>query len=484
MDAAVSDLWLDRFGEFVATHLGLDFPENRRRDLARGLLAVSHEFGFDDMQACVRWLTATEPSRPRIEVLARHLAVGETYFFREMRLFEALERQILPELIASREGAERRLRLWSAGCSTGEELYSLAILLTRLPFDRSGWNITLLGTDIDAKALHKAQEGVYGEWSFRDAPGWLKEHYVRQRQDSRYEVLPQLKQAVTFGYLNLAEQSYPSVANKPNAMDVILCCNVLMYFTPKTRAQVVERFYRTLVDGGWLLVSCTEAIPALFPRFEPLRVGDALLFRRPQADISIAAPETPALPPPAIPVAETPSPPPPARSPRRAAAPAPRPSPYDEALALYERGSYQEAVEMLRPLHEPRAYVLLARAYANQGSLEEALGWCEKAIVADKVDPLHHYLHASILSELDRRAEAVAALKRALYLDPELIVAHMALAHLLNRRGKREAAERQFRQALALLQGYARDAEIPHAEGLTAGRLRETIYAMWPEGAP
>ncbi len=491
MDTVASKPWLDQFGEFIANHLGLDFSGMRRRDLERGLAAAAREFGFDDMRACVDWLTATAPSQSQIEVLAHHLTVAETYFLREPRVFEALERQILPELIASRQGSDRRLRFWSAGCATGEEPYSLAFILSRVLPDWQGWNITILGTDISSQALRKATEGVYGEWSFRGTPPWVKEHCFRQRRDGRYEVLPRFKNAVTFAFHNLAEETYPSVYNNTNAMDVILCSNVLMYFTPEARAQAGERFFRSLVDGGYLAVSSAEATPAQFPRFEPVRPAGTLMFRRSRAVVTALepaiwappAPIVPAPPAPAPPLPKAPRPQPPAR-PTPKAAPAPRRELYDEALALYERGHYPAVIETLRSLHESRAYALLARAHAGQGELDEALESCERAITAEKVNPVYHYLQASILTELDRREKAVDALKRALYLDPGFAVAHVALANLLQQMGKTEEAGRHFRNALAALKDYPRDAPVPNAEGLTAGRLREAVQAMWQEAKP
>ena len=183
------------------------------------------------------WLLSSEPpSRNQIEILASYLTIGETYFFREKQTFEILEERILADLIKTRRQNERRLRIWSAGCCTGEEPYSIAMLLSKMLPDLKDWNISILATDINPRFLHKASEGVYSKWSFRDCPQGVKERYFRKAKEDRLEILPDIKKMVTFSYLNLVEDSYPSLSNCTNAMDVIFCRNVLMYFAPTDRS--------------------------------------------------------------------------------------------------------------------------------------------------------------------------------------------------------------------------------------------------------
>ncbi|MBI4458741.1 MAG: protein-glutamate O-methyltransferase CheR, partial [Acidobacteria bacterium] len=239
---------LPLLSDFVAGQMGLHFPPERWRDLERGIGSAAREFGFSDADSFAQWLLTSPLTRNRVEVLASHLTVGETYFFRDRRAFELLEDQILPELIRSRRGTEQRLRIWSAGCATGEEPYSIAILLHKLIADLERWNITLLATDINPRFLHKARSGEYGEWSFRDAPHWLRERYFKKTEGDRFRIAPFIQKLVLFSHLNLAEDAYPSLSNDTNAIDVIFCRNVLMYFTPERQKRVAENFHRTLVD--------------------------------------------------------------------------------------------------------------------------------------------------------------------------------------------------------------------------------------------
>src|SRR6185369_3291595 len=135
---------------------------------------------------CIERLVSGQLDKEQLETLAGHLTIGETYFFREQSSFDILENSILPDLIASRRGRGQRLRIWSAGCSTGEEAYSLAILLSRLIPDQREWQITILATDINSSALGKAVQGVYSDWSFRGVPQWIRQRYFKKTHDGRY----------------------------------------------------------------------------------------------------------------------------------------------------------------------------------------------------------------------------------------------------------------------------------------------------------
>ena len=136
-DIVPDALW-GRVSEFIAQNTGLHFPTERRSDLQRGLEAAAAEFGFADAAAFADRLLSASLTRPQLHTLASHLTIGETYFFRERKAFDALAEHILPELIRHRRGREQRLRLWSAACSTGEEPYSLAILVRQLLPDWRG----------------------------------------------------------------------------------------------------------------------------------------------------------------------------------------------------------------------------------------------------------------------------------------------------------------------------------------------------------
>jgi chemotaxis protein methyltransferase CheR len=490
---------LSRFNDFVAAQMGLHFPKERWRDLERGIGAAAKEFDFKDTESCIRWLLASPLSKRQVEILASYLTVGETYFFREKKCFQILEEHILPELLRSRQGSERRLRIWSAGCCTGEEPYSIAISIDKLLPAVKDWNVTILATDINPRFLRKASEGVYGEWSFRETVPWIKERYFRKHKEGRVEILPEIKKSVMFAYLNLAEDLYPSLTNNTNAMDVIFCRNVLMYFAPERAKNVIQNLYRALIDGGWLIVSPSETSQALFSRFVTINFPGVILYRKDSAlskrgqpvDAFTASrvedPEAFSLPPDHF----FPEPVPEAVflhktgeslpfEGEKQETEEPQSALYVEAAALYERGCYAEASGKIFKLFsdhpdDAKAMALLARVYANQGRLGEAFDWCQKAIAADKLNPGYYYLLAVILQERSQAEEAVLSLKRALYLDPDFVLAHFTLGNLTRQQGKLKESVKHFENALSLLGARPSDEILPESDAMTAGRLRDII---------
>lgn len=486
--------WL-QLSEFVAETMGLHFPSERLADLQRGVAQAAQELGFADTAGYVRELLTAPPAGTQLLVLASHLTIGETYFFRDKGAFDILAQSILPELIGRRQRmGKRRLRIWSAACSTGEEPYSLAILLHQVLPDWRDWRLTIVATDINTRFLQHAAAGVYREWSFRGAPAGFKQRYFQYTEDGRYAIRPEIKKMVTFAHLNLVEDVYPSLATDTNAMDVIFCRNALMYFTPPHIRNAIGKLHHALAEGGWLVVSPSEASHALFPQFVAVNFPGVILFQKSdaKAGAEAASPspgETAAC---AMPMFETClswAPDSPAARPTQPQAalpldePAPAPTAQAIAESFYQQGRYAAAADTLLAAFAERApeapaLSLLVRALANQGKLAEALAWGERWIAADKLDSAGHYLRAAILLEQGDPKQARASLQRAIYLHPDFVLAHFALGNLERSLGSNSKADKHFANAQRLLRGYRPDDALPASDGLTAGRLIETITAM------
>jgi chemotaxis protein methyltransferase CheR len=274
-------------------------------------------------------------------------------------------------------------------------------------------------------------------------------------------------------------------------MDVIFCRNVLMYFAPELAGKVVERFHRSLVDGGWLIVSPCETSQVLYPQFKAVSFRDAIFYRKQASETehreTRGSPQETRFTPSPLPLMH-PLPAKPALTPLKPLPAIQPPIPpeqtdFDEAVTLYDKGLYPEAEKMLAPLLPPNrenieANVLLCRIRANQGRLAEALMLLEQALAADKLNPGLHYLRAMILLEQGDGNEAGASLKRALYLDQDLALAHVALANLALRQGRLKESRKHRENALSILGRYQRDEILPESEGMTAGRLMKIIEAM------
>ena len=492
------DTVLSGLSDLFGVKMGIHFPRERWKDMERGISAAARELGFKDIQSCIRGLLTSTMSRTQLEILASHLTIGETYFFREPKSFEAIEQHVISNLIHNRSGKDQHLRIWSAGCATGEEPYSLAILLYQLIPNISDWNISILATDINPNFLKKAYEGIYSKWSFRGVPKWIMDKYFARTGDGHYQVHPHIKRLVTFNYLNLVEDVYPSLTNGTNAMDMILCRNVLMYFSTPRAKQVIENLHRSLVDGGCLAVSSVEVSHILFTAFDPINFQDVTLYRKAEAytkgswygiDLSSQTINTechtseaepvihPEMSLPAIEETILPADTMETETVRTET------DIHEEVAVLYRQGRYPEAVDKLTGRltelpQDARAMELMARALANQGQLAEAIRWCEKAIGNNKLDSAFYYLLATIQQECGQFDEAVTALKRALYLDPELVLAHFALGNLARLQGKSGDACRHFANTLALLDRYQPGDILPESEGMMAQRLREIIEAV------
>jgi chemotaxis protein methyltransferase CheR len=514
---ALSDSLLAELSNTLVARAGWHFPPERWPDLERKIHAAARALGFADTATCIHWLAASPLTAQQVEILADHFTVGETYFFRETQALAVFTDHILPSLVQARQYGTRSLRIWSAACCTGEEPYSLAILLSaRIP-NIQDWQITIVGTDINSRFLQKAHTGVYGEWSFRATPLHLKQRYFRRTGNGAFAILPEIRQMVRFSQLNLAGGNYPSFATNTNDMDVIFCRNVFIYFSPDRIHTAVGNFHRALVDGGWFIVSPSETaylppslfVPHLFPgtivhqkqspfpgpRPSPLK-GTVLppfpLSRSP----SLFSPDGSSVPPPQE---EQTTPPPPKSSPVPTVSKEPPQQPhgpinaaegthYREAEILYKEGRYAEVCDKLQTVLfpnntqsapvNPQTVALLVRSYANQGAWSDAVASCQKATELDPLNPRLHYLLATLLLEQAREDEASVSLKRTLYLDPDFAIAHFTLANLARRQRRFKHAQRHLQNTQYALRHYRPDDLVPEAEGLTVKGLHELITRL------
>lgn len=434
----------------IADRLGLDFPEARQADLERGLLQAFRTSSVSAPEAYLDLLANLPKGSSELMRLAGYLTVGETYFFRDQALFEALKQHILPSLIETRraEGI-LRLRLWSAGCATGEEPYSLAILLDHLLPDLSDWALTILATDINPDALEAARKGCYREWAFRETPRWIQDRYYHRRSADMFELGQTIRRMVTVAPLNLVEESYPSMVTNTSAMNLILCRNVLMYFTHEAQRACVARLQRALVPGGWLVVSPAEASTELFHPLVAVDVAGAILYRKEPTSV---APLPPNWQPETI-VSEL------------------------HDLVPFVSTSGDVVTPPLLVASSMRSDLQRAKALADQGRLEEAHELCEAALARDRLDPEAHLLLAAICQERGQIPEALEALRRAIYLAPDSPPAHFLLGSLLLRQRQRRLRRRSMETVVSLLHSVPRDEAVAGSDGLTAGRLLETARA-------
>jgi chemotaxis protein methyltransferase CheR len=271
---SVSEHELSEIRSLIEQRSGMLFDHSRERFFSSRVLehvaARKLPHGTD-------LLRLIKNSNVEYDSLLQRLLTQETSFFRYPAIFEVLERRVLPELHMKKFWENpRSLRIWSAGCSTGEEPYSIAMSIADALDFADAWNIHILATDVSREALERAEHGIYGAREVESLNPRQREQYF-SRADSHYVVKPRIRNMVTFAPMNLAQVVYIG------KFDCIFCMNVLIYFSDERQAQLIQRFYEYLEPGGYLFLGHAESITRADVPFETHIYGDSLLYQKPAA---------------------------------------------------------------------------------------------------------------------------------------------------------------------------------------------------------
>ena len=431
-DTVVADV-VDLAAQRVEAATGLTFAGLRRRQFDAALDRMAAALGLPGAAACASWLLAGPWDDDRSALCARFLTVGETYFLREPRAFELVCDQARALLA---RGAARPLRVWSAGCCTGEEPYSIALALRRCVPQLPPGRVDILATDLNDAFLDVARAGIYRRWSFRRTDPAGLAPFVRPLGDGRYEIDAALRAQVRFARLNLADAVYPSAATGTLAQDVIFCRNVLMYFGPAQAGRVVARLRDCLVDGGWLVVNASEATTRLFRGFTPVFLEDAVFFRKDALPAPAPEPAAPAVAP---------------------AARAPRPEPLP-------------ATAPSAPVAADDAAMARVHALAQAGGREEALQCLRRAVEAEALSAPLQQRAALFALEHGDPALARHCVRRLLYLEPDSAFGHYLWALIEDAAGRRPRARSLLRDCRRLA-GADADAELRGAAAAWLERM-------------
>lgn len=262
--------------DLVNTHAGMYFADDAQFILERRLRERLLSLGFRSFGDYYHFLRFAPGGRAELEEATELLTTNETYFFREDYQLRAFRDELLPRL-AEEAGGKRRLAIWSAGCSTGEEVYTIAILVAESGmFD--GWDVRIYGSDISRRCVAAARRGVYGASSFRAMPAeWRRAHF-HERTDGAH-VVERIRTMCHFGHLNLMDTERASVVGR---VDVVFCRNVLIYFDPRSRRRVIDLLYERLVPGGCLLLGHSESLLNVSTAFELVHLREDLVYRKPR----------------------------------------------------------------------------------------------------------------------------------------------------------------------------------------------------------
>jgi len=435
--------------DLVIARTGLDYYTDKRDVLERLIVTRMHGAGVATPDAYRAMLDA-EPSGAEWRALESLITIRETFFFRDAAQFEALERHILPRLLRERAGL-RRLRVWSAGCSNGAEPYSLAILLRRMldagaVADAAAWQIEIVGTDLSAFALSEAQKAEFRPWSLRG----LTREQIAQWFDhlparNLWRLRPKYAAMVRFAHGNLLDLTAEGGAEAP--FDLILCRNVLIYFTPARMSGVVGALAGRLRPGGWLVLGHAEGGIVLPPALVTQRFPGAQAYHHVAGMARRGMAQEAAVCPPS-------------------AAP---PLPGALMSAVSSPGASLSGASLSGALLFETPPPLTAGRCGGDG-LDRAWGACINALERDPMSPDLHYTHAVLATARGDDRGAIDALRRVIYLDRQHVLAHYRLASLLAEHDD-AAARRESGHAASLARARPADEILPGGEGITAGGL-------------
>lgn len=452
MDSMVNNTaLLDELALLLAHNTGLRIPPDARERFSRMLHERAARRGFATLEEYRNFLGSGNAIK-EWEKFARAFSSTETFFFRDHGQFDLLRLRLLPELIA-RQRSDKTLRLWSAGCASGEEAYSLAMLVDMLLPERNGWSIFIVGTDIDSKAIEKARLGRYRQWSFRMVPAVMQQRYFHPDGDE-WVLHENIRRMVTFSAANLVEQDFSAPGTDMHDMNLILCRNMFIYFDPAAIASVTARFAAALGEEGYLMTGHTELIGHEVPGLKSRLFAEGVVYQRQVLRPANTTPYSP----PAVTAHLHPVH---ARThPRHKipTAPPPKPAPVENRAA---------------------ALAAEARRHADRGEYELAEQLCRKALAADPLAVAPYFLLAQLAQLRGNFQQAVEYLNSAIYVDSRFLAAYLELAALHERSGNLPQAQALRHAALGIARAMPSSEQIGPYER-TAGELAQWL-AQWEQ---
>lgn len=487
----------------------MDFAGNRLPRLREAVERIlSRDRAAVDLD---RLLAHPDQHASFLDRLTAELTVGESFFFRNEHHFRALREHVIPEIL--RDSADGRiLRIWSAGCATGEEPYSLAILLDQVLGGRVEHRVAILGTDLNPKFLEQAREACYRSWSFRQTNIHENRTYFARDRD-QFRLAARIRECVRFAYLNLVKDVYPSTLNGTLGLDLILFRNVAIYLKPEVTGAILEHFRAALRPGGWLLLGEAEVSLAPAGQFDVRRFDQATFHQKPRDGVEVRTGSAVAFSAPVLTthphgswapmpaVSSTRNRPASADSPvRRTAgrlaetvasaawepAPSGRVLPEEQVARFAAARRFEEAERALQRIvntkERARARLRYAQALLGCAEIGRARRMIDLCLEEDPLSIEAQLLLASFAEEMGDLNGAEQACRRALYVDRKCPIAHFHLAMVQQQKGDQAGARRSFATTQKLIESEDPDRLVSFGEGICYGRLQEMVTLMMQEG--
>ena len=466
-----------RLKTFVISMTGLSYFEDKSEQLSDRLLKRFIALGEKDCESYRKRLEFGSAAGTELDLLITELTIGETYFFRHGEQFDALRQVIIPDLLQKNKDS-KRLSIWCAGCSTGAEPFSISIMLRR-EFKQHlvGWTIDIIGSDINRSFLDRAIEGRFDEWHLRSTGDDLRKACF-QKVDKQWQINPEFKDGVSFVFHNLISSAYPPKISAGIGYDMILCRNVMIYFSQETIADILPQFNRCLVPAGWMLLGYSEINTELYKDFELVPFPGAIIFRKnihriQSYDIASLAKSLPAGPA-TYGTSMTPAP----------YAPPPRPA--AEVVSTPALPSAAQGSTLRFPISGDMSPVRVAptdlhancRAALDRADFNTVLETANALIAKDQLDACAHLLKAQALLQLKREDEAEDILKKAIYINRNFIMAHYLLGMLYSKLRQNDKAARYLANAKNLLEGLKGTDLLPEGHGMSVADLQQNLKSM------
>jgi chemotaxis protein methyltransferase CheR len=475
------------FQQFLVEESGLYFDKDKMDTLRRAIWERVRKKGYDSYKEYYNFLKFHPEGRIEIRHLLDLLTIGETYFFRNKPHFEALMRSVLPDILAKKNKiSSKSLKVWSSGCSKGDEAYSIAIAVMEVMPDFREWDLTILGTDINRQVLSSAREAIYGR---RDVASMPEEYIAKyfQKRGAYYTLEPSVKDLVHFENHNLAKD--PFVLEGMQACDIIFCRNVMIYFDVATMKRVLDNFYDCLLDDGYLFLGDAEILWQITNKFESVEFPQTFVYKKamhpvdgsdlrpfmavPEINLQEFEPLERAIPE----VQEA------AVGAQEVCVPAPPSikidSYYKKAMQSFKDGKYDEALSILNEIiSQDKNYILayLAKAniLANQAQYKEAIGELKNIIEVDNLYVETYYLLGVLAYKTGDLKEAEEQFKKVVYIDPKLELAYFNLGNLYLYQKAYAKAAHEFNNAIKLLISRPLEEPVRLSENFTVDFLLRT----------
>ena len=390
------------------------------------------------------------------------VTITETCFFRDPAQFRVLREHIIPTLIAERSAhteTAKKIRIWSAGCSSGEEAYSIAITLDEMGLFVvcPDWTVEIIGTDLNTTALEKARRGVYSARAVRNIEGrLLDKHFVRDGRT--FALSEKIKSRVTFEFGNLMQTPMPSTGPQ----DIVFCKNVAIYFRGDVTRKLVKGLHDTLSPDGYLLLGHAETLWQMSEGFRLVEHGRAFCYRKTSHAVVVPTLRSAASVPPAIRL--------------KADTTVNAAGEYDFCLAAFRAGDWDAAEAAITALVNAAptfvpGLLLLGGVYVHRGRFEDAVAQAEAVLGLSDLEPRAHLLLGMIAARRQRHEEALLSLRRALYLDDSLALGHFWLGNLYRERGDVVRACHEYENVVRDWERHTFEMTEEFAADLTAEQL-------------